>query len=179
MDRTRPEFMEFQEMDLSAVAFMLAEAILRKIRTEVTHHSVTGNFRDHTGSSDAEAEAIAIDDSGLRKRKGYNGQAIDQHVFWRDRKRRNGGAHRFMRGAQDVDAVDFQGIDNTDRPTEIGIRGQVVVNLFAQVRCKLFRIVQAPVTEFFRKNDDGGYNRTRQSAAASLINPGNTSHANG
>jgi hypothetical protein len=35
------------------------------------------------------------------------------------------------------------------------------------------------VPEFFRKNDGGGYNRTRQSTAASLIDPGNASDANG
>lgn len=83
MDWTRPEFMKFQEMDLSAVTFMLAEAILRKIRTEVTHHSIAGYLRDHTGSSDAKAEAIAIDDGSLRNWKGNNRQTIDQHMFWR------------------------------------------------------------------------------------------------
>jgi hypothetical protein len=36
-----------------------------------------------------------------------------------------------------------------------------------------------PVPEFFRKNDGSGDNRTRQSAAASFIDTGNTSDANG
>jgi hypothetical protein len=53
-----------------------------------------------------------------------------------------------------------------------------VVNFFAQVRGKLLGIVQAPMTEFFRENNGGGYNRTSQSTAASLIDPGNTSDAN-
>jgi hypothetical protein len=35
------------------------------------------------------------------------------------------------------------------------------------------------VPEFFRKDDGCGDNRTRQSAAASLIDTGNTSDANG
>jgi hypothetical protein len=35
------------------------------------------------------------------------------------------------------------------------------------------------VPEFFRKNDGGSYNRTRQSTAASLVDPGNASDANG
>src|SRR6266704_1511011 len=105
MDRTRPEFMEFQEMDLSAVTFMLAEAILRKNGTEVTHHSVSGNFRDHTGSSDSEAEAIAIDNSSLGNWKGDNGQAIDQHMVWRAGERCNGLAHRSVRRARPAQAV--------------------------------------------------------------------------
>jgi hypothetical protein len=171
--------MEFQEMDLSAVTFMLAETIIRKIGTEVTHHSVTGNFRDHTGSGDSKAEAIAIDNGGLGNRKRNNGQAINQHMVGRPGERRNGVAHRSVRGAQNIDSVDLHRIDNADRPTEVGVRDQVAINFFAYVRCELFGIVQAPVTEFFRKNDGGGYNRTGQSTASSLVDPSDASGANG
>ena len=118
-------------MDLSAVTFMLAEAILRKMGTEVTHHSVTGNFGDHTGSGDGKAEAIAIDNSGLRNWKGDNGQAINQDVIRRVGEGGNGGAHRFVRSAQDIDPVDFHGIDNAHRRAEVRIRGEVVINFFA------------------------------------------------
>jgi hypothetical protein len=123
--------MEFQEMDLSAVTFMLAEAILRKMRTEVTHHSVTGNFRDHTGSSDGKAEAIAIDNSGLGNWKGNNGQAINQDVVRRAGEGGNGDAHRFVRRAQDIDPVDFHRINNAHRPAEVRIGNEIVINFFA------------------------------------------------
>ena len=108
-------------MDLSAVTFMLAEAILRKTGTEVTHHSVTGNFRDHTGSGDGKAEAIAIDNSGLGNWKGNNGQAINQDVVRRVGEGGNGGAHRFVRRAQDINPVDLDRVDNTDRPVDFGV----------------------------------------------------------
>jgi hypothetical protein len=171
--------MEFQEMDLSAVTFMLAEGILRKNGTEVTHHSVPGNFRDHTGSSDGEAEAIPIDNRGLGNWKRNNGQAIDQNMVRRAGERCDGLAHRFVRCAQNVDPVDFHGIDNADRPAQIGIRDQGLINFFTQFRRKLFGIIQAPVTEFFRKNDGGSYNRTRQSAPASLVDAGDARDAGG
>jgi hypothetical protein len=133
--------MEFQEMDLSAVTFMLAEAILRKMGAEVTHHSVPRNFRDHTGSGDGKAEAIAIDDSGLGNWKRNNGQPINQNVVGRAGERGNGLTHRSVSRAQNIDAVDFYRIDNTDRPTEVGVRNQVVINFVAQVRRKLLGIV--------------------------------------
>jgi len=171
--------MEFQEMDFSAVTFMLAEAILRKMGTKVTHHSVPGNFRDYTGSGDGKAEAIPIDNGGLGNWKRNDGQAINQHVLRRAGERCDGLAHRSVGRAQNIDAVDLHGIDNPDRPTEVGVRDQVVINFLAQVRRELFGIVQAPVPEFFRKNDGGGYNRARQSTTASLIDPGNASDANG
>jgi hypothetical protein len=128
-------------MDLSAVTFMLAEAILRKMGTEVTHHSVTRNLRDHTGSGDGKAEAIAIDNGGLGNWKGNNGQAINQYMVGRAGERCNGLAHRSVSRAQNIDAVDLHRIDNTDRPTEVGVRDQVAINFFAQVRRELFGIV--------------------------------------
>jgi hypothetical protein len=128
-------------MDLSAVTFMLAEAILRKMGAEVTHHSVTGNFRDHTGSGDGKAEAIAIDNSGLGNWKRNNGQPINQHVVRRAGERCNGLAHRSVSRAQNIDAVYLHRIDNTDRPTEVGVRDQVVMNFLAQVGRELLRIV--------------------------------------
>ena len=118
-------------MDLSAVTFMLAEAILRKMGAEVTHHSVTGNFRDHTGSGDGKAEAIAIDNGGLGNWKGNNWQAINQHVLRRAGERCNRLAHRSVGRAQNIDSVDLHGIDNTDRPTEVGVRDQLVINFLA------------------------------------------------
>src|SRR4029453_1586982 len=141
MDRTRPEFMEFQEMDLSAVTFMLAEAIFRKMGAEVTHHSVSRNLRDHTGSGDGKAEAIAIDNSGLGNWKRNNGQAINQHVVGRAGERCNGLAHRSVSGTQNINAVDLDRIDNTDCPTKVGVRDQVVINFLAQVRRELLGIV--------------------------------------
>lgn len=84
MDRTRPEFMEFQEMQFGAVTFMLAETIFGKMGAEVTHHSVAGDFGDHAGGGNAKAEAIAVYDGGLWTWKGNNGQTIDQNVIGRD-----------------------------------------------------------------------------------------------
>ena len=166
-------------MKLSAITFVLAEAIVGKVGAEVTHDSVACDFCDYTGGGDGKAEAIAIDNSGLGNWKRNDGQPINQHVVRRAGERGNGLAHRLVRCAQNIDAVDLDAIDNPDCPGEVGITGQVLINFFAQFRRKLFGIVQAPVTEFFRKNDGGSYNRTRQSAPASLVDPGNTSDANG
>ena len=130
MDRTRPEFMEFQEMQFSAVTFVLAETIVGKMGAEVTHHSVSGDLRDHAGGGNAKAEAIALDDGGLWTWKGNNGQTINQNVIGRYGKRGNGHAHGFVRRAQDIDPVDLDRIDNTDRPVDFGIIAQFTINFF-------------------------------------------------
>src|SRR5258708_33782213 len=68
MDRARTEFMELGEGQFRAVALMLAEAIIGKIRAEVTHHPVARDLGDDAGGSDAEAEAIALPDGRLGQR---------------------------------------------------------------------------------------------------------------
>src|SRR6266478_5355866 len=179
MDRTSSEFMEFQEMQFGGVTFVLAEAILGKMSAEVTHHRVPRDFRDHARSGDRQAEAIAIDNGGLWKWKRNNGQAIDQNVIRRNGQRGKGRAHRFVRRAQNINPVDLDRIDNTDRPADLGITDQFTINFFTQFRRKLFGIVQAPVPEFLRKNHGGGDNWTGQSAAASLVDAGDARGTDG
>ena len=118
-------------MQFSAVAFVPAETIFGKTGAEVTHHSVAGDLRDHAGSGHAEAEAIALNNGGLRKWKRNDGQAIDQNVIGRIGKRGNGQPHRVVRRAQDIDPVDLDRIDNTDRPTDFGVPYQFTINFLA------------------------------------------------
>ena len=72
--------MQFYQMQFRAVAFVLAEAILRKTGAEVAHNRVAGDFGDHTCRGNAEAEAIAIDDCRLRERERENGETVDERM---------------------------------------------------------------------------------------------------
>jgi hypothetical protein len=69
--------MELQEMQFCSVTFMLTETILRELRAKVTHDPVSRDLRDHTRRCDAQANAIAIDNCGLRYRKRNYRQTID------------------------------------------------------------------------------------------------------
>jgi hypothetical protein len=57
--------MKLRQVQLRGVAFMLAEAILRKTRAEVTHHLVARHLRDHARGRDRQTDAIAVDDRRL------------------------------------------------------------------------------------------------------------------
>ena len=99
--------MQFNKVQFRAVAFVLAETILRKTRTEVAHNRIAGDFRDHGGGRDTEAVAIAIDDRGLRQRKWKNWKAVDENML---RLQGEGGdrrTHRLVGGAEDVDRIDL------------------------------------------------------------------------
>ena len=73
MDRARAEFMESQQVQLGSVTFVLAEAILRELSAKVTHHPVARYLGDHAGSSDAQTDAVAVDDGRLRNRERNDG----------------------------------------------------------------------------------------------------------
>jgi hypothetical protein len=88
-------------------------------------------------------------------------------------------AHGAVACAQNVDPIDLDGINNTDSPSDFGIRDQIAINLFAQFRPELFGIVQAAMTEFFRENHRGCDNWTCQRTAAGFINPRNAHNSDG
>jgi hypothetical protein len=94
-------------MQFRAVAFVLAEAILRETGAEVAHNRVARDFRDDARGCDGEAIAIAVDNGGLWQRERKYGQAIDEHMLGLHGQSFQRGAHRFVRRAQDIDRVDL------------------------------------------------------------------------
>ena len=118
-------------MQFCSVTFVLAETILGKLRTKVTHDPVSRDLRDHACGGDAQADAIAVDNCCLRKRKWNDWQTVNQNVLWRFEQRFNREPHRDVTGAQDVNPVDLNRIDNADGPPDFGIRNQLTIDLLA------------------------------------------------
>jgi hypothetical protein len=166
-------------MQLGSITFMLAERILWKLRAKVTHHPVPHDLGDHAGGSDAQTNAITVDDGRLRKWKRDHRQPVDQDVVGRFDERFDGQAHGAMARAQNVDPIDLDRINNTDSPSDFGIGDQIRIDFLAQFWRQLFGIIQATMTKFFRKNYCGGNNRTRQRPATSFINSCNSRYAGG
>jgi len=131
MDRARAEFMKLQKMQFCSVTFVLAERILRELPAKVTHDPVARDLRDHACRGDAQADAIAIDNCRLRKWKRNHRQTIDQNVVRRFEQRFNREAHCSVARAQNVNAIDLDGIDNADGPSDFGIRNQCAIDFFA------------------------------------------------
>ena len=137
-------------MQFGAVTFMLAEAILRKARTKVTHDPVARYLRDHARRGDSQANAIAIDNRGLRQWKRKHRQPVNEHVLRCGQQRRDRDFHRLVRRAQNIDPINLNVIDDSGRPPHIWIRCKSEIDFFAQFGGELFGIVQFPVPEFFR-----------------------------
>jgi hypothetical protein len=118
-------------MQFCSVTFVLAETILRELGAKVTHDPVARNLGNHACRGDAQTDAIAIDNCGLRKRKRNHRQTINQNVVRRFEQRFDGEAHRTVARPQDVNPVDLNRIDNPEGPSDFGIRNQLVINFFA------------------------------------------------
>ena len=160
-------------MQFRSVTFVLIEAILGKVSAKVTHDPVPRYLRNHTGGSDAQADAITVDDYCLRKRKRDHRQAVYQNVIGRFEERFDRQTHGAVACAQNVDPVDLDGIDNSDSPPHFRAGNQLEVDFLAQFRRKLFGIVQVTMTEFFGENHCRRYDWTCQRTATGFINPGN------
>jgi hypothetical protein len=110
--------MQFYQVQFRAVAFVLAKTIFGKTRAEVAHNRVAGDFGNHTGGGDAQAEAVAVDNRRLRQREGENRKTVDQRMIRLKAQGADGGAHRLVSGAQDIDRIDFNRIDDSNRPRD-------------------------------------------------------------
>jgi hypothetical protein len=118
-------------MQFCSVTFVLAETILRELRAKVTHDPVARDLRDHACRSDAQADAIAIDNCRLRKWKRNHRQTVNQNVIRWFEQRFNRDAHRTVARAQNVNPVNLNGIDNAHGPSDFGIRNQFAIDFFA------------------------------------------------
>ena len=90
------------------------------------------------------------------------------------------GPHRFVGCTQNIDRIDLDGIDDTDRPRDRIVRDEIVVNLISFFGEQLLRVVQFSVPEFFRKDYRGRHDWTGECAPAGFIDPrdrGNTERA--
>jgi hypothetical protein len=115
-------------MQLGSVTFVLAERILRKLRAKVTHDPVACYLGDHAGGSDAQADAITVDDCSLRKRKRNDRQPVDQDMVGRLDQGFDRHAHGAVARAQNVDSIDLDRINNTDSPSDFGIGDQFAID---------------------------------------------------
>ena len=114
-----------------------AEAILRETRAEVAHNRVASDLGDDARGGDREAIAIAVDDGRLGQGEGKNGEAVDENVLRLKGEPGNGRAHRLVGGAQNVDGVDLDRVDNPNGPCNGIVRHKIVVDLLAFLRQKL------------------------------------------
>jgi hypothetical protein len=123
--------MELQEMQFGSVTFVLAERILRKLRAKVTHHSIARDLGDDAGGSDAQADAITIDDCRLWKRKRDYGQTVDQDMIGWLHECFDRQSHGAMARAQNVDPINLHGIDSAYSPSDFRIRDQFAMDFLA------------------------------------------------
>ena len=158
-------------MQRSAIAFVLGKSVGRIARFHFDHEAVARDLGDHAGRRDAEAESVAADEGGLRNGEGEYRQAVDQGVIRRDGQRGERAAHRFVRGSQDIEPVDFLGIDDRHRPADFTVAGKFREQPFAGSLRQFFGVVEFLVMKTVRQNHGGRDHRSGEWAASGFIDP--------
>jgi hypothetical protein len=139
------------------VAFMLGKTILRIKTIVFNHDAVALDFGNDAGCRDAEAYAITADQRSLRAWETRDGKSIDKGVGWAGRKLFDHGAHPRVRGAEDIQAVDFLRGDRDGCPTNFGIACDLGVETIAGLGSEFFGVIQAAQNKV-RREDDCAHN---------------------
>jgi hypothetical protein len=148
---------EFGKVFRCWVAFMLGKTILGVEPVALEHDAVTLDFRNDTGRRDAETYAISSDQRGLRASKTRDGKAIDKGVGRAGRELFDHSTHPRVRGAEDIQAVDFLRGDRDGCPTNFGIACDLGVETIAGLGGEFFGVIE-PTQNKVRREDDCAYN---------------------
>jgi hypothetical protein len=150
---------------------MLRKVVARVQRVHLHHDPVARHLGDHAGRGDAEAQSIAADQRGLWEGEWQHGQAVDQGMVGRERKRGDGAAHCFVARAQNVQAVDFLSLDYGRGPSDLAVGGDFRKKLLTLSRGQLLGVIEFPVTKVIWQQHGGGYDRACERAAPRLVDP--------
>jgi hypothetical protein len=148
---------------------MLGKTILRVEPIALEHDAVTLDLGNDAGCGYAEAYAITANQRGLGARKIANRQPIDQGMGGARRELFDHSTHTGMRGAEDVQAIDFLRGDGDECPTNVGIRRDLGVESFSGFGGEFFGVIEASENKI-RWEDDRAYdNRTGERSTTGLI----------
>ena len=114
------------------------------------HHAIARDFCNDARRRNAETDAIASDERGVRIRERTHRQTVDQDVIRREPRCRL--AHAFVRRAKDVQSVDFRRFDADDRPENVLPRADFLVERLALFLAELLGVVENFVPKFERQN---------------------------
>ena len=131
--------LESSEVQLRAIAFMLAKFVTRIALIQLYHDAIPRDLGDDTRRRDAETQRVALHQGRVRNWKWAHRQSIDQGVIRSRRESHDCAAHRLVRGAQDIDAVNLIYLNNTNRPRYINPSRELGIDLLAHFRgCLLY-----------------------------------------
>ena len=159
-------------MERGAIAFVPGKFITRMPRLHLEHDAVARDLREHARRCDAEAQSIAAHERRLGKRERAHGPAIDQYMARRHRERGRGAAHRLVRGAQDLEAVDLVVLDHGHGPHDALVGRDLGEKAVALPGRELLRIVESAIVKIRGKHDGGGDYGAGERAAAGFIDAG-------
>jgi len=168
-----------------AVAFVACEAVVGVGFVQFPHEVVAGLLGDDAGGGDGEAAAVAFDHGLVSTGEAFDRESVDEREFGEVGQGLQGFSHGEVGGVEDVDAVDFPVVDDSDTNQDVrkGLEG---VEEFQSSRRRqefgVGDIAESPgdppfLNEGVGEHDRRGHHGTGKGAAAGLVDPGHTKNA--
>ncbi len=172
------------KMRWGSVAFVLRKAVFRKLRIELNHHAVAGDFGHDAGGGDREALCVAFDDALRFAAQPANRTAINQSQIGNRVDLRDGFGHGFPGGLQNVDFINNVGPDDGKPDTGEATALKLFKKMFAHLLREDFRVGEsgedsraAVFKRFALESDGGGHDWAGERTSASLVDPSNKKEA--
>jgi hypothetical protein len=157
------------------VAFMLGKSILGIETVALEHDAVTLDFGDNAGCRDAEAYPITTDQRSLRAWETRDGKSIDKRMGGAGKKLFDHCAHPRVRGAEDIQSVNFLRGDCNGSPANVGIRRDLRIKSLADLGREFFGVIEAAQNKVRWENDCAYDDRTGEWSTTCLIDSCNGS----
>jgi hypothetical protein len=84
-------------------------------------------------------------------------------------ERLDGGTHRLVSGAENIDRINLERIDDSNGPGDCLVVDQFVIDFFTAFGEKLFGVVELAMAKFFGEDHCGGYDGAGERATARFI----------
>ncbi|MEY5026608.1 MAG: hypothetical protein RLZZ244_2136 [Verrucomicrobiota bacterium] len=167
------------EVEGGAVAFVLSEGVLGIGGVQFLHSIIARDLGEDACGGDAEAEGVPTDEGGLGDGEGVDGKSVDEGVVGGGGEAEDGAAHALVGGAEDVEAVDFLGVDFDDAGEDLGEGAEFCEDFLPGFRGELFGVGEFGVGEILGEDHRGDKKRAGEGAPSGLIDAGDAPKASG
>lgn len=173
MDGAGAVFLEPPEVERRPVAFMGGKAVLGPLLVILAHKLIASDLSDNGGGANAAAEPVPFHHGEAGHRQGLKGKtSVDDDGLWPYGEPLNGKMHGLQRGLEDIDTINFIGVDGGGSKDDVFRGGKPLVQKI-ELSVAEQLAVRKPGEVHFKRNDGGaGDDGSCERASSGLIDAG-------
>lgn len=175
MMRARSMIPQASEMVRRGIAPMTGKAVLGKFPVQLVHDPVARHLGQDTGGSNAQADPVPADQSGLLHRESLGRKPVDQSMSGRRSllgENFQGPAHGKVGGPEDIEIPDLNGTRLGDGIADVRMPGDHQEEFLALGGRELLGVIHPGQGDSLRQYDGGRNDGAGKRSPASLVDSG-------